>query len=154
MSIKVYWTTCRLCSLLYNIVEFETQFLYDDFLVTPFFSSVNFQFSKYVCVPHLINTTNTKQIHFFYIKHFLSFLYFNWWLGIDSYQLLKEYNRSVCVEGWWVTFWGWLIRDMLHRAVARYPAKFMGESGLCDIFIISLFYQKIINMSINFCTPS
>ena len=39
---------------------------------------------------------------------------------------------------------------MEDRAVARYPAKFMGESGFYDILIISLFYQKIIDMSLNF----
>ena len=33
------------------------------------------------------------------------------------------------------------------RAIARHPAKFMGESSFYDILIISLFYQKIIDMS-------
>ena len=33
------------------------------------------------------------------------------------------------------------------RGAARYLAKFIGESGFYDLVIISLSYQKMINMS-------
>ena len=37
--------------------------------------------------------------------------------------------------------------DVKYRGRARYPEKFMGESSLYDIVIMSLFYQIMISMS-------
>ena len=50
-----------------------------------------------------------------------------------------------------MTFNGNILTE--HQAKARCPANFMGESGFYDTVIISLFYQKTVNMPYTSALP-